>query len=73
MSVAAKDAGPSQADQDFEAKKRQHTAFCSHNQFLLSQPNVSDATLRQVSTSQCLPGNTPDGSRLARLASYSPI
>jgi hypothetical protein len=53
-------------DPDFEAKKRAHTVFCSHNQFLLSQPNVSDATLRQVETSSCLPGNTADGSRCER-------
>jgi serine/threonine-protein kinase len=64
--VAAKDAGASKANDDFEAKKRQHTVFCSHNQFLLSQPNVSDSTLRQVQTSQCLPGNSPDGSRCER-------
>ncbi len=51
---------------DFEAKKRLHTAFCSHNQFLLNQPNVSDATLRQVENSQCLSGNGPDGAACER-------
>ncbi len=64
--VVTKDAGPSKADEDLEGKKRLHTAFCSHNQFLMSQPNVTDATLHQVVNSQCLPGSGPDGSRCER-------
>jgi hypothetical protein len=68
---AAKDAGAAptataKKDDDLEAKKRLHTAFCAHNQSLLSQPNVSDATLHQVVNGQCLPGNGPDGSRCER-------
>ncbi|HEY8080067.1 MAG TPA: protein kinase [Labilithrix sp.] len=66
-SGAAPTAAPSAtANSDFEAKKRLHTQFCSHNQFLLSQPNVNDATLHQVENSTCLPGNSPDGSSCER-------
>ena len=69
--AAKKDAGPPappppNKDDELEAKRQSHTAFCQHHQFLMSRPNPTQSTLQQVKTSNCLSGNGADGARCQR-------
>ena len=58
----------SKPDEQFEAKKKQHTTFCALNKMnIQSTPATDTGRLGNLKASSCLPGNGPDGSNCERL------
>jgi len=55
-------------DEQFEAKKKQHTTFCALNKMnIQNTPATETGRLGSLKASSCLPGNGPDGSNCERL------